>query len=121
MLLSERDWCHQELPYALPPALADVARAASLRWEGLSYSSLVLSRAPLDREAGLWRVVSDRLQSKGKLELYGCGHAQYTRFTQLNRKATPANSAFTNAERGHILRIQGEGPRIEAETKVERS
>ncbi|HEX5655685.1 MAG TPA: class I SAM-dependent methyltransferase [Polyangiales bacterium] len=120
MLTAERDWCHQELPYALPPALAEVAQAASLRWEGLSYSSLVLSRKAPTREPGLWRVVSDRLATKGKLELYGCGQGEYTRFTQLNRKATPENHAFTHAERSDILRIEGGGPRIEAETKVER-
>jgi SAM-dependent methyltransferase len=121
MLPSERDWCHQELAYALPPALADVARAASLRWEGLSYASLVLSKQPrLPRDA-LWRVVSDRLESKGKLELYGCGHGEYVRFTQLNRKASPSNQAFTTAQRGDILRIEGDAQRIEAETKVERA
>jgi SAM-dependent methyltransferase len=120
MLANERDWCHQELPYALPPALADVARAASLRWEGLSYASLVLSRRPVPRAASDWRVVSDRLESKGKLELYGCGRGEYVRFTQLNRSATPANAAFGAARRGDILRIEGDEPRIEADTNVAR-
>ncbi|MET0285908.1 MAG: class I SAM-dependent methyltransferase [Polyangiales bacterium] len=120
MLANERDWCHQELPYALPPALADVARAASLRFEGLLYSSLVLSRQPVTRDPGLWRVVSDRLETKGKLELYGCGRGEYVRFTQLNRKASPANHAFTEARRGDVLRIEGDGARIEAETNVSR-
>ncbi len=119
MLASERDWCHQELPYALPPALADVARAASLRWEGLRYASLVLSRKEVARGA-VWRVVSDRLESKGKLELYGCGRGEYVRFTQLNRKASAANAAFTTARRGDILRIEGDTDRIEGDTNVAR-
>jgi SAM-dependent methyltransferase len=121
MLASERDWCHQELPYALPPALADVAKAVSLRWEGLRYASLVLTRRALTRDAGSWRVVSDRLDSKGKLELYGCGHGAYTRFSQLSRKASPVNAAFREAQRGDILRIEGDAPRIEADTVVERA
>ncbi|HEY6879388.1 MAG TPA: class I SAM-dependent methyltransferase [Polyangiales bacterium] len=121
MLPSARDWCHQELAYALPPALADVARAASLRWEGLSYASLVLAKRPPARRDGQWRVVSDRLESKGKLELYGCGSGRYQRFTQLNRKASPLNRAFSDAQRGDVLRIEGDAPRIEEDTPVERA
>ena len=44
MLASERDWCHQELAYALPPPLAPWRSAAGLRFEGLSYASLVLAQ-----------------------------------------------------------------------------
>jgi ribosomal protein RSM22 (predicted rRNA methylase) len=120
MLANERDWCHQELAYALPPALADVARAAALRFEGLRYSSLVLATRPRPDGAGLYRVVSDRLESKGKLELFGCGDGQYTRFTQLNRKASPSNAAFTEAQRGHILALDGTVRRIDADTPVTR-
>lgn len=119
MLPSERDWCHQELPYALPPALADVARAASLRYEGLSYASLVLTNVAAEGVApGVVRVVSDRLETKGKLELFGCSETGYTRFTRLARDASPANEAFDKARRGDVLAIEGAGTRIDASTRV---
>ena len=87
MLEGERDWCHESLSYALPPHLIEVAKRAGLRFEGLSYAALVLTRrarhaAPPET---LYRIVSDRLISKGKLELYGCGERGYQRLTRLDR------------------------------------
>ncbi|MFT3923688.1 MAG: small ribosomal subunit Rsm22 family protein [Myxococcales bacterium] len=112
MLAGERDWCHQELPYVLPPALAQVAQGAGLRFEGLSYASLVLRNeprvftpAPGAEGDALYRIVSERLESKGKLELYGCGEAGYVRFTRLERDDSEENRAFGEARRGDLLRI----------------
>jgi SAM-dependent methyltransferase len=122
MLSSERDWCHQELAYALPPPLADVARAASLRYEGLSYASLVLANTPRPTlPVHSYRVVSDRLPSKGKLELYGCSEAGYTRLTRLDRHASERNQAFESARRGHVLTVSTSSPRIGADTEVVRA
>jgi SAM-dependent methyltransferase len=119
MLPSERDWCHQELAYALPPALADVARAASLRYEGLRYASLVLANTERPtRPAHSYRVVSDRLASKGKLELYGCSTAGYTRLTRLDKHASADNEAFASARRGDVLSVDHDAPRIGVDTRV---
>ncbi len=122
MLPSERDWCHQELLYALPPALAEIARGASLRYEGLRYASLALANAPRVREANgeLLRVVSDRIESKGKLELFGCGEAGYVRLRRLARDASEANAAFGEARRGDALELEPPGLRIGVETQVRR-
>jgi SAM-dependent methyltransferase len=122
MLPSERDWCHQELAYALPPALADVARAASLRYEGLSYASLVIANTPRPARAShSYRVVSDRLASKGKLEVYGCSDTGYTRLTRLDKHESDANEPFTGARRGDVLTVDHDAPRISAETEVTRA
>lgn len=119
MLPSERDWCHQELAYALPPALAEVARAASLRYEGLSYASLVLANtARPARPAHSYRVVSDRLASKGKLEVYGCSDAGYTRLTRLDKHESDTNEPFTGVRRGDVLTVDHDAPRIGADTHV---
>ncbi|MDB4977490.1 MAG: hypothetical protein JWN48_5831, partial [Myxococcaceae bacterium] len=123
MLPSERDWCHQELPYALPGQLAEIAKAASLRYEGLSYASLVLANQPRSgalmgpAEEPLYRIVSDRLASKGKLELIGCGPT-YQRFTRLDRHHSPQNQAFGEAQRGALLELESAAPRIDAQTHV---
>jgi ribosomal protein RSM22 (predicted rRNA methylase) len=119
MLPSERDWCHQELPYALPKALAEVAKAASLRYEGLSYASLVLSNtARPSAAANSFRIVSDRLESKGKLELFGCSEAGYVRLTRLTRNANERNAPFEAAQRGDVLTLSSEGPRVDEQTTV---
>lgn len=124
MLESPRDWCHQERDYALPPKLAQIARLAGLRYEGLSYASLVLTDAPRAYAApegeALYRVVSERLETKGKLELFGCGEAGYVRLSRLDREASADNRAFGDAQRGHVLRVSAEQPRIGATTRVTR-
>jgi SAM-dependent methyltransferase len=120
MLQGERDWCHEELALALPPALAKVARSAGLRWEGLSYAALVLGDAPRSSEPNLVRIVSERLESKGKLELYGCGERGYERFSLLTRDESAANAAFTEAQRGHELALSIEGTRLGAGSPVTR-
>ena len=121
MLASERDWCHQDLAYALPPRLAAVARAAALRYEGLSYASLVLANEPRgDDPPFVYRVVSDPLESKGKLELFGCGEAGYVRLTRLMRHATADNAPFAEARRGDVLSLDTADFRISETTSVQR-
>ncbi len=120
MLPSARDWCHQELPYALPPALAEVARGASLRYEGLRYASLVLAPAARPAPAPLLRVVSDPIETKGKLELFACSETGYQRLMRLARDEREANAAFGAARRGDILELQPPSLRIAADTKVRR-
>lgn len=121
MLPSERDWCHQELPYALPAPLATVARAAGLRYEGLSYASLVLANQPRPPAAHpLHRVVSDPLTSKGKRELFTCSGHGYVRLTRLNRDASPTNEPFDEARRGDILTLEPDAQRIERASNVTR-
>ena len=116
MLESERDWCHEEEPLELPPALEGVARAAGLRGDRLRYSYLTLRRdertlgAALDAEDG-WRVVSQALKTKGKLEIYGCGQPGRVRFTRLDRHAAEPNAPFGEARRGQVLRIEGAEPK----------
>jgi SAM-dependent methyltransferase len=120
MLPSERDWCHEELAFALPAPLARVARAAGLRFEGLSYAALVLGDKPRAQPTGM-RVVSERLESKGKLELFGCGEAGLVRLSLLNRDESELNRAFADARRGHELVVEGDGARIGKETRVTRT
>jgi SAM-dependent methyltransferase len=81
MLARERDWCHEDLPVDLPPWLVPVAREAGLRWQGLTFSYLVVQRAP-GRSVGEVlrapdlvpvRLVSAPRVSKGKTEAFACG------------------------------------------------
>jgi ribosomal protein RSM22 (predicted rRNA methylase) len=117
MLARERDWCHESLDYALPAQLAEVAQRAGLRFEGLSYAALVLTRRarfsdPRERQ----RIVSDRLLSKGKLELFGCGRAGYRRLTRLDRDKSADNAGFDRLRRGAVIEL--EGTRVEQDTRV---
>jgi hypothetical protein len=110
LLERERDWCHEQLPLALPAQLIPIARAAGLRIAELTYSYLTLHRAPrslaeLDSRACLQRVVSGPLRSKGKLELVVCGGNATHKLRRLDRHASPSNRALETAGRGSILRL----------------
>lgn len=136
MLSTERDWCHEDLPLALPSSLHAVARSAGLRYEGLSYSYLTLRnvRGPLHARAVSHlhepsvpplRIVSEPLVSKGKRELFGCGAPGRVRLVRLDRAQTDANAAFDEAARGDVLCIapfvvdDRQRAKIDAETSVE--
>ncbi|MBX3228171.1 MAG: hypothetical protein KIT84_26900 [Labilithrix sp.] len=77
-LAIEDDWCHEDLAALdLPPWVTPLAKAAGLRWQGLTFSYLVLQRDPIARPAPAagtirFRVTSDLLRSKGKVELFAC-------------------------------------------------
>jgi ribosomal protein RSM22 (predicted rRNA methylase) len=120
-LLTPGDWCHEDAPIDLPPWLVPVARAAGLRWQGLTYSYLVLRR-PGERTladvlphgpGGAARVISGPLVSKGKREYFVCGEllssesagAERARVSRLDRDRTEANVAWDALGRGDVVAI----------------
>jgi len=109
LLVRPRDWCHEQLPLALPAELAALARAAGLRTAQLSYSYLTLHRAPrslaeLDARPAA-RVVSAPLRSKGKLELFVCGADMPPRLQRLDRHRSASNRALDGVGRGSVVQL----------------
>jgi len=109
MLTRPRDWCHANLPGELEAALGAIARAAGLRRSRRTFSYLTLRRDGRnlsdDAASSTFRVVSQGLPSKGKHELFVCGAGALVRLTRLNRHASEANAAFSEADRGDLLRL----------------
>ena len=126
-LASETDWCHEDLSVDLPQWLVPLARAASLRWQRLTFSYLVLRRDGRrlrdELEGGdcpsrvHFRVISDLLRTKGKSEVFGCtaGGARL-RIRRLDRDATDegpgaaATSTWDKLGRGDLVTVAGEAP-----------
>lgn len=114
MLAGERDWCHASLPLALPGPVAEIARGAGLRFEGLRYSYLVLRGEPETlgsrrdpAASGIrMRIVGDTLGSKGKREVFACGEPGLVRLMLLDRELSEANSALAEAARGDLVCIE---------------
>jgi hypothetical protein len=126
-LRRETDWCHEDLAVDLPAWLVPVSRAAGLRYEGLTFSYLVLCRdgrrlvdgIPKNPRAGRLRVVSEVIRSKGKREVFLCGefedepHELHTshasivcdrvRVMRLDRDEDAVNSAFATLHRGEVV------------------
>ncbi|HQY60345.1 MAG: hypothetical protein IPF92_04420 [Myxococcales bacterium] len=120
------DWCHEELAIDLPSWLVPVARAAGLRWQGLSFSYLVLRRDGRTLRDALGgarlRVVSDLLRTKGKSEVFVCGELPSgpgrERIRRLDRHASAANAAWERLGRGVVLPELGGHPRVAETTAV---
>lgn len=130
MLVSERDWCHEDLADAsLPAWLVPVAREAGLRWEGLTFSYLTLRRdgrtlaSSLRREAqpALVRLLSPALATKGKTEAIVCGalgHGRSTaRVMELARDAKRhTGPTLGDTARGDLLSVPAEALAEEGKT-----
>jgi SAM-dependent methyltransferase len=124
MLARETDWCHEDLPVDLPDWLVPMARAAGLRWQGLTFAYLIVrkdARSHPGQRGGL-RAVSSLIRTKGKSELLVCGEALRGRLTRLDRERDPANAAWDDVQRGDILSVDPppdpEKPRVSRGSKV---
>lgn len=123
MLERETDWCHEDLPVDLPEWLAPVAREAGLRWEGLTFSYLVLrrdGRTLAGCAAGAERVVSRLVRTKGKLEARVCGPRGERAVRRLDRDASATNRVFEELERGDLVELPEGADRVAAAAAVRR-
>ena len=78
-LVRERDWCHEDRSVDLPPWLVPVARAAGLRFQGLTFSYLVLRRDGASVASAFRadaRVVSELRRQKGKSQVDLCANGK---------------------------------------------
>jgi ribosomal protein RSM22 (predicted rRNA methylase) len=112
-LVKEEDWCHEDVAVDLPAWLVPLARAAGLRFQGLTFSHLVLRKdegklVTRLREGGLrLRVVSDVMRTKGKTEVFACTAAgQRVRLRRLERDEKASPSAWDELNRGDVLTVR---------------
>ena len=111
----ETEWCHEDLAVDLPAWVVPLARAAGLRWQGLTFSYLVLRRDGASPVRGLppaaggvrFRTVSDLLRSKGKVELFVCGEdGARRRIRRLDRDAAHGTGVpFDEIRRGDTVTL----------------
>ena len=109
-LAVKTDWCHEDRRVDLPAWLVPIARGAGLRWQGLTFSYLVLRRDGRTLESSFGagsRVVSDLRKVKGKSELTLCTEpARLGRLECLDRDAKgPRGEVWRALERGDLIRV----------------
>jgi len=139
------DWCHEDRSWVPPRLIQAIDSLVGIHKESLKYSYAVFNRLGLsvaeaalwqaqnlgkNRAAGesdsqIWRVVSERLEEKGKTSAYFCGDQGRVRVTRLQKHGSEKNSAFGKLERGQVvatqaLRIKSASDwRVEPTTAVE--
>jgi ribosomal protein RSM22 (predicted rRNA methylase) len=109
-LVNPKDWCHEDVPWEPPAVIQEIDKLAGLRKDSLKFSYLVLRKDGLSLAdvygADAFRIVSEPLVSKGKVEFYLCGKGGRRLITRLDKDKSPANDAFSALKRGNIVSFQ---------------
>ncbi|HUI67479.1 MAG TPA: small ribosomal subunit Rsm22 family protein [Nitrospirota bacterium] len=120
-LVNPKDWCHEDVPWEPPALIQEIDELAGFRKDSLKFSYLVLRKDGLSLAdvygADAFRIVSEPLVSKGKIEFYLCGKGGRRLIARLDKDKSPANDAFKALKRGDIVSFQelrDEGKRYRA-------
>lgn len=112
LLAREGDWCHEDVPVDLPEFLVPIAKKAGLRWEGLTFSYLIVAKEgprlvdALEPAPNRERVVSSLLITKGKREAIVCGEPlNGARVGRLDRARSESNEVFDQIGRGDVITL----------------
>jgi ribosomal protein RSM22 (predicted rRNA methylase) len=110
-LANPKDWCHEDIPWEPPAIVREVDRLIGLKKDSLKFSYLVLrkdglSLADIYGESS-YRVVSEPLVSKGKMEFYICGRGGRRLVARLDKDKTVLNETFEGLKRGDIVVFEG--------------
>jgi ribosomal protein RSM22 (predicted rRNA methylase) len=128
---NEKDWCHDEFEWSPTEEITSIDRLIGNRKDALKFSYLVLRkdgknvlhvRGPSDTTgtaSACWRVVSERMEEKGKKRVFLCGQGGRFQFTRLERDTVELNGVFGKIARGDVVRIENAEPR-EREWRVTR-
>ena len=118
-LINLRDWCHEDIPWEPPAVIREIDRLTGLRKDSLKFSYLIIrkDRLSLSDIYGnkSYRVVSEPLISKGKIEFYVCGKDGRRLVVRLDKDKTCLNESFDRLQRGDVASMQNlidEGKRL---------
>lgn len=124
-LTNPKDWCHEDVPWDPPEIVQEIDDHIGLRKDSLKFSYLVLRKDGLclaDIYGGnVFRVVSEPLVSKGKIEFYLCGKGGRRLIARLDKNKTLSNEAFESMKRGNVVGFEGiidDGKRFKAEKET---
>ena len=110
-LANPKDWCHEDVPWDPPAVIRELDKLTGLRKDSLKFSYLVLRKdrpgqATISVE-NTFRVVSEPLISKGKIEFFFCGAGGRRPAIRLDKDGTSRNEAFGNLRRGDRVSLKG--------------
>jgi ribosomal protein RSM22 (predicted rRNA methylase) len=121
-LMNPKDWCHEDVPWTPPPLVRKIDRLTGLRKDSLKFSYLVMRKDAFSLSAvygkNTFRIVSEPLVSKGKVEFYVCGPGGRRLLTRFDKDKTLMNQIFETMQRGNVLTVEqltDEGKRLKVE------
>lgn len=118
-LQNPKDWCHEDVHWDAPEIVKEVDKLTGLRKETLKFSYLVLRKDGLSMtdifDKNCFRVVSEPLITKGKIEFYICGASGRRLIVRLDKDKAPSNESFGGLMRGDVVsfdNMMDEGKRL---------
>lgn len=127
MLTSQRDWCHEVRLFDPMPRVAEVQNITRRRDSRTKFSFVAMAPASqesapnMDGASLSGRLVSDALNSKGKMERYLCNvDGKIVQLRLLDRDRSDTNRVLADAPRGTMVTITGceEPPRVRGDAVV---
>ena len=107
-LLHPDDWCHEERPWSPTAMIEAIDRAVGFIKDSLKFSYLVLrkdGRTIADRGQNIYRVVSERMATKGEQRVWLCNETGRQLVGRLEKERSEDNAVFDRWERGAIVRL----------------
>ncbi len=109
-LVNPKDWCHEDVPWEPPAIIKEIDKLAGLRKDSLKFSYVVLKNDNLSLTdiygPDSFRIVSEPIISKGKIEFYLCGKGGRRLIMKLDKDKSPANEVFGALKRGNIVSFE---------------
>ena len=109
-LVNPKDWCHEDIPWGPPALVQEIDKLIGLRKDSLKFTYLVLRKDGLSLAdvcgPDAFRVVSEPLVSKGKVEFYLCRAGERKLVIRQDKDATPGNRVLTDMKRGAVVRFE---------------
>ena len=125
-LENPKDWCHEDIPWNPPELIKSIDALTGLRKDSIKYSYLVIRKDTLSltdiHGEHSFRVVSEPLISKGKIEFYVCGSIGRRLIVRLDKNRSGLNKAFEGMKRGNIVILKGfinEGNRLKVSIETD--
>lgn len=100
-----RDFCHQARRVALPEWWRARARSLGVTDDRMRFSYLIYAASPEPQPQGLARIISHRINEKGRTRYFACSDAGALELMRQDRLRSPANAAFDNLGRGALLKL----------------
>lgn len=118
-LENPKDWCHEDVSWEAPEIVREVDKLTGLRKDTLKFSYLILRKDGLSIAdiygKNSFRVVSEPLITKGKIEFYICGSPGRRLIVRLDKDEAPSNELFGGLMRGDVVffeKLVDEGKRL---------
>jgi ribosomal protein RSM22 (predicted rRNA methylase) len=106
-LAADDDWCHGEWRFDRPQFMVDVDTRIGNRREVLKATYFAVTKAPAPRADTLYRIVSERQDSKAISNAFACGADGRVKYELQKRDRTDANRAFSKVSRYSRVHLEG--------------